>query len=99
MSRWLGDGSARRPGSLAGWIPSIRSVGKHFHASGFAGYGAGWRGARAHSGCRRNDVTAKISQGKLAGLLDIRNNVLPSIIGNAYQQGDLNVLAQGWPTG
>ena len=41
-----------------------------------------------------NDVTAHISQGKLAGLLDMYNNVLPSIGGNAYQQGDLNLLAQ-----
>ncbi|HKW98389.1 MAG TPA: flagellar hook-associated protein FlgK [Bryobacteraceae bacterium] len=41
-----------------------------------------------------NDVTAQISQGKLAGQLDIYNNTLPSLIGNAYQQGGLNVLAQ-----
>jgi len=40
------------------------------------------------------DVTAHISQGKLAGLLDMYNNVLPSVGGNAYQQGDLNLLAQ-----
>ena len=42
-----------------------------------------------------NDVTAHISDGKLAGLLQVRNNVLPSIVGGAYQQGSLNVLAQG----
>jgi flagellar hook-associated protein 1 FlgK len=42
-----------------------------------------------------NDVTAMISQGKVAGLLDVRNNVLPSIAGGAYQQGSLNQLAQG----
>jgi len=41
-----------------------------------------------------NDVTGHISQGQLAGQLDIYNNVLPSLIGNAYQQGDLNLLAQ-----
>jgi flagellar hook-associated protein 1 FlgK len=40
------------------------------------------------------DVTAQISQGKLAGLLDMYNNVLPSVGGNAYQQGDLNLLAK-----
>jgi len=40
------------------------------------------------------DVTAHISQGKLAGLLDMYNNVLPSVGGNAYQQGNLNLLAQ-----
>ncbi len=41
-----------------------------------------------------NDATSHISQGKLAGLLDVYNNVLPSIGGNAYQQGDLNLMAQ-----
>lgn len=40
------------------------------------------------------DVTANISQGKLAGLLQTYNTVLPSVGGNAYQQGDLNLLAQ-----
>jgi flagellar hook-associated protein 1 len=42
-----------------------------------------------------NDVTAQISQGELSGQLQVYNTVLPSIIGNAYQQGGLNVLAQG----
>ena len=42
-----------------------------------------------------NDVTGSISDGKLAGYLQVRNNVLPSIIGGAYQQGSLNQLAQG----
>lgn len=41
-----------------------------------------------------NDVTFHISQGKLGGQLDVYNNVLPSIGGNAYQQGGLNLLAQ-----
>jgi len=41
-----------------------------------------------------NDVTAKISQGKLAAQLDVYNNILPSLGGNAYQQGDLNLLAK-----
>ncbi len=41
------------------------------------------------------DVTGKISQGKLSGQLQVYNTVLPSLIGNAYQQGGLNVLAQG----
>jgi len=40
------------------------------------------------------DVTAMVSQGQLAGELDIYNNVLPSIGGNAYQQGSLNLMAQ-----
>jgi flagellar hook-associated protein 1 FlgK len=41
-----------------------------------------------------NDVTSHVSQGKLGGQLDVYNNVLPSIGGNAYQQGGLNLLAQ-----
>ena len=40
------------------------------------------------------DITAHIAEGKLAGQLDLYNNVLPSLAGNAYQQGSLNVLAQ-----
>jgi len=42
-----------------------------------------------------NDVTSQISQGELSGQLQVYNTVLPSLIGNAYQQGGLNVLAQG----
>ena len=42
-----------------------------------------------------NDVTANIADGQLAGLLQVNNVVLPSIIGGAYQQGSLNQLAQG----
>jgi flagellar hook-associated protein 1 FlgK len=41
-----------------------------------------------------NDVTSKVSQGQLAGQLNMYNNVLPSLGGNAYRQGDLNVMAQ-----
>jgi flagellar hook-associated protein 1 len=41
-----------------------------------------------------NDVTSQVSQGQLAGELNIYNNVLPSLGGNAYQQGDLNLMAQ-----
>ncbi len=41
------------------------------------------------------DVTGEISQGQLGGQLQIYNSVLPSLIGNSYQQGGLNVLAQG----
>ncbi len=40
------------------------------------------------------DVTGKIQQGQLSGLLNITNNVVPSLIGNAGQQGSLNQLAQ-----
>jgi len=42
-----------------------------------------------------NDITGSISDGKLAGYLQVQNTVLPSIIGGAYQQGSLNQLAQG----
>ncbi len=41
------------------------------------------------------DVTGKVQQGQLGGLLNITNNVLPSIVGNAGHQGGLNQLAQG----
>jgi flagellar hook-associated protein 1 len=41
------------------------------------------------------DITAQVSGGRLAGLLDVRNRVLPSFTGNASQPGDLNRLAQG----
>jgi flagellar hook-associated protein 1 FlgK len=42
-----------------------------------------------------NDITAEISSGQLGGLLDTRNRVLGSIIGDAQRQGTLNQLAQG----
>ena len=40
------------------------------------------------------DITSHISQGSLAGLLNVRNTVLPSLQGNGQQQGALNQLAQ-----
>lgn len=40
------------------------------------------------------DITGQISQGSLAGLLTVRNTVLPSLQGNGTQQGALNQLAQ-----
>ncbi len=39
------------------------------------------------------DVTASISSGKLGALLDLRNRVLPSYMGDTWQAGDLNILA------
>jgi flagellar hook-associated protein 1 FlgK len=39
-------------------------------------------------------ITQQISGGRLAGLIDVRNNVLPSLAGDAYHAGDLNVLAK-----
>lgn len=41
------------------------------------------------------NVTSKVEQGQLGGLLNITNTVLPSILGNAGNQGSLNQLAQG----
>jgi flagellar hook-associated protein 1 FlgK len=40
------------------------------------------------------DITSQISQGSLAGLLNVRNTVLPALQGNGTQQGALNQLAQ-----
>ncbi len=40
------------------------------------------------------DITSHISQGSLAGLLNVRNTVLPSLQGDGQQQGALNQLAQ-----
>jgi len=41
------------------------------------------------------DVTSQISSGQLGGLLDTRNRLLGSLLGDAQQQGSLNELAQG----
>ena len=42
-----------------------------------------------------NDITGQITSGSLAGLLSVRNNLLPSLIGGGQQVGGLNTLAQG----
>jgi flagellar hook-associated protein 1 FlgK len=42
-----------------------------------------------------NDITAEITGGQLGGTLDVRNNVLGSIVGDAQQAGSLNQFAQG----
>lgn len=41
-----------------------------------------------------NDITAEVTGGQLGGLLDSRNRVLSSIIGDSQQQGSLNKFAQ-----
>jgi flagellar hook-associated protein 1 FlgK len=41
-----------------------------------------------------NDITSEVSSGSLAGLLNVRNTVLPSLIGGGQQVGGLNTLAQ-----
>jgi flagellar hook-associated protein 1 FlgK len=40
------------------------------------------------------DITAKTTGSQLGALLELRNTVLPSYIGDAYQAGDLNVMAK-----
>jgi flagellar hook-associated protein 1 FlgK len=40
------------------------------------------------------DITSTITTGQLGSLLNLRNTVLPTYIGDAYQQGSLNILAQ-----
>jgi flagellar hook-associated protein 1 len=40
------------------------------------------------------DITSQIDTGKLGALLDIRNRLLPSYLGDGNQQGDLNRMAQ-----
>jgi len=42
-----------------------------------------------------NDITSQVTSGGLAGLLNVRNNLLPSLIGGGQQVGGLNTLAQG----
>jgi flagellar hook-associated protein 1 len=41
-----------------------------------------------------NDVTSQVTAGSLAGLLSVRNNLIPSLIGGGSQVGGLNTLAQ-----
>jgi flagellar hook-associated protein 1 FlgK len=40
------------------------------------------------------DITAKTTDGQLGSLLDMRNRVLPSYMGDANQAGDLNTMAK-----
>jgi flagellar hook-associated protein 1 len=40
------------------------------------------------------DVTSQIDSGQLGALLTLRNTILPTYIGNAYQAGDINTMAQ-----
>src|SRR5277367_4485981 len=41
-----------------------------------------------------NDVTSQVTSGSLAGLLSVRNNLIPSLIGGGTQVGSLNTLAK-----
>jgi flagellar hook-associated protein 1 len=40
------------------------------------------------------DITGRVSTGRLGALLDVRNSLIPSLIGDANHQGDLNRMAQ-----
>jgi flagellar hook-associated protein 1 FlgK len=42
------------------------------------------------------DITAQATEGQLGALLHVRNTVLPSYQGDAYQVGDLNTLAKSF---
>jgi flagellar hook-associated protein 1 FlgK len=42
-----------------------------------------------------DDVTSEITNGQLGGLLQVRDQLLASVIGDGQQQGSLNQLAQG----
>jgi flagellar hook-associated protein 1 len=46
---------------------------------------------RAYDG---TDITSTLTTGQLGALLNFRNTVLPSYMGDAYQQGGLNIMAQ-----
>ena len=42
-----------------------------------------------------HDITAQLDGGQLGGLLDVRNRVLSSMIGDSQQAGSLNLFAKG----
>jgi flagellar hook-associated protein 1 FlgK len=41
-----------------------------------------------------SDITSTVTSGQLGGLVNLRNNILPTYIGSASQQGSLNTMAQ-----
>ncbi|HEX7597010.1 MAG TPA: flagellar hook-associated protein FlgK, partial [Polyangia bacterium] len=41
-----------------------------------------------------SDITSKTTGAQLGALLQLRNQIVPSFIGDAYQPGDLNVMAK-----
>jgi len=43
-----------------------------------------------------NDITSQIQGGKLGGLLDVKNNVLASLVGDGNQAGSLNQFAKAF---
>jgi flagellar hook-associated protein 1 len=44
------------------------------------------------------DITSQTTGGQLGALLNVRNEIVPSYLGDAYQPGDLNRLAQQFAT-
>jgi flagellar hook-associated protein 1 FlgK len=42
------------------------------------------------------NITSQITEGRLAGLLDVRNRVIPSLRGDSSQPGSLNRMAQSF---
>jgi len=85
---------------IGGQTPLVIGAGFHPLSVTFsapAGAAPVYAGAPAPAritGAAGEDVTSQIAQGKLAALLEIRNDVLPSLAGDAYHAGDLNLLAK-----
>ncbi len=56
-------------------------------------------GASAHAAIETpdgQDVTTKATSGQLGGLLDVRNNTLPGLLGDQTQPGTLNTMAKSF---
>jgi flagellar hook-associated protein 1 FlgK len=85
---------------LGGQTPLV--VGEHFYELGLQFYSPSdppptYPGAlpTAHLlNAEGKEITGQISQGKLGGLLQVRNNLLSSLLGEGNQMGDLNRLAK-----
>ena len=60
-----------------------------------AAYPTGPRGARITVNNGQDVTSAAGAGGQLAGLMELRNKTIPSLIGDQFQQGSLNQLAQG----
>ena len=95
LSQYAGITAMKQPdGSvnvlLDGQIPLV--LGGEQHDLSFSLDPSQTAPARIFSGSA--DVTAHAGAGQLGALLDLRSHVLPSIIGDAFQTGDLNTLAQ-----
>ncbi|MCS6953094.1 MAG: flagellar hook-associated protein FlgK [Bryobacteraceae bacterium] len=85
---------------LAGQVPLV--IGEHFYALS-ASYSVPASPPPSYPGApppvrifsaSGQEVTPLLGGGKLAALVDVRNRVLPSLLGDPYQPGGLNVLAK-----